>query len=200
MIGDDYRDTWISGIVKKTISSATMADKPDVVRDPLVWNKMFKTDFFVSCVAPFPEHTAWEDIIPSIKAYINGRFSMIDDIVYLYRIHDLSLTRSMPKQELFVEHMQVLRTVNNILTKNKNSEAYSIWLKFAIFEDLHTHYKSIVENDETFFELVQSELGWLASLLSPKMIDTLPEERRLALEALLSGKLRDYLIQPYKLA
>ena len=190
LVGGEQFPMWIDKLYTEEICSISISQKKDVLCDPLMWNKLFKRAWYNQYVAPFPPRRAWEDILPSVRAFVHGRFSIIAEPVYIYRIHNQSITRKTQRDVLLKEHMAVLRTVSDVLLSETDVDTYNIWLRYVIAEDLHIQYKSI-DDDQTFFLLLQGELRWLLEQMPENLFSDKPEID-LAFKTLVYGNLKDY--------
>jgi glycosyltransferase involved in cell wall biosynthesis len=61
-------------------------DHAEILGDVLAWNKIFRRSFWDSAQLDWPEGILYEDQPATTKAYLRGRFDVIPDLVYHWRI------------------------------------------------------------------------------------------------------------------
>lgn len=64
----------------------TAEDHPEILGDVFAWNKVFRRSFWDSAQLAWPEGVRYEDQPTTTRAYLLGRFDVIPDVVYHWRI------------------------------------------------------------------------------------------------------------------
>ena len=67
---------------------ATAAEHPEILGDVFAWNKLFRRTFWESAGLAWPEGIRYEDQPTTTRAYLAGRFDVLPDVVYHWRIRD----------------------------------------------------------------------------------------------------------------
>lgn len=85
---------------KKRIG-ATVESFPQIIEEPVLWNKIFRRRFWDEYVGPMPEDMNYEDQPPIVSAVIEARaFDVLKRPVYSWRISDEGASRSGGKARL----------------------------------------------------------------------------------------------------
>jgi glycosyltransferase involved in cell wall biosynthesis len=66
----------------------TAADHPEILGDVFAWNKVFRRSFWDDAELSWPEGVRYEDQPTTTRAYLLGRFDVVPEIVYHWRIRD----------------------------------------------------------------------------------------------------------------
>jgi hypothetical protein len=61
-------------------------DHPEILGDVFAWDKLFRTSWWVSAELAWPEGIRYEDQPCTTAAYLRGRFDVVGDHVYHWRI------------------------------------------------------------------------------------------------------------------
>ena len=61
-------------------------DRPEILGDVFAWNKLFRQSFWESAGLSWPEQIRYEDQPTTTRAFLEGRFDVLADIVYHWRI------------------------------------------------------------------------------------------------------------------
>ncbi|MDY6049918.1 MAG: CDP-glycerol glycerophosphotransferase family protein [Corynebacterium sp.] len=74
---------------------------PQAFDEPVLWNKMFRTDFWRSCVGKMPEDVNYEDQVPVVRALVHARaFDVLAEDVYSWRMSKPGTSRSGTKDQI----------------------------------------------------------------------------------------------------
>ncbi len=69
-------------------SGLTAGDHPEILGDVFAWNKVFRRSFWDEAGLAWPEGVRYEDQPTTTRAYLRGRFDVLPDVVYHWRIRD----------------------------------------------------------------------------------------------------------------
>ncbi len=66
----------------------SIEDHPEVLGDVFAWNKIFRRSFWDERQLSWPEGVRYEDQPTTTRAFLDGRFDVLPDIVYQWRVRD----------------------------------------------------------------------------------------------------------------
>ena len=69
-------------------SGLTAGDHPEILGDVFAWNKVFRRSFWDEAGLAWAEGVRYEDQPTTTEAYLRGRFDVVPDVVYHWRIRD----------------------------------------------------------------------------------------------------------------
>ena len=79
---------WMRRLHHPRREGATAAEHPEILGDVFAWNKLFRRTFWESAGLSWPEGIRYEDQPTTTRAYLAGRFDVLPEIVYHWRIRD----------------------------------------------------------------------------------------------------------------
>jgi CDP-glycerol glycerophosphotransferase len=131
-------------------------DHPEILGDVFAWNKLFRTSFWREEGLEWPEGVRYEDQPTTTRAYLEGTFDVVPDIVYLWRIrHDGS---SITQQRASVADLR-----DRLLTKRMSLDAVqeyddpgtsAYFLDRVMAGDLHRYFVEIPEASDEWWRLL----------------------------------------------
>ena len=140
-----------------------------LIYDTTLWNKMIRRDFWERNAIIFPEKTPYQDIPATFKVhYYSEKVSMIDDVVYIWRIRK-GENRSLTQKRFQVDNLNARINMLSIVDRFINEKV---------------NEKSIIEAKES---------KWLIADLRPFMIEVINMEDPEAFKMI--NILREYIIE-----
>lgn len=174
-------DDWVKEVHAEDREGIRLADFPDILKDVFVWNKMFRSEFFREKVGSFPEGVLYEDQEPTALAYLHGRFDVLSEIIYHWRVREdgTSITQNKTDINDLRDRLLAKHRVSHILAA-ADPEVYGTWLAKAMGFDLRPYFEQVPRTDVEFFDQLRECMAALAGQMTPqlwrkvRMIDRLP--------------------------
>lgn len=79
---------WMRRLHRPARTSITAAEHPEILGDVFAWNKMFRRSWWDAAELSWPERVRYEDQPTTTRAFLRGRFDVLDSIVYHWRIRE----------------------------------------------------------------------------------------------------------------
>jgi CDP-glycerol glycerophosphotransferase len=79
---------WLRRLHRPPRRGITVAEHPEILGDVFACNKLFRRSWWVARGLSFPERVRYEDQPTTTAAYLAGRFDVLDEVVYHWRIRD----------------------------------------------------------------------------------------------------------------
>ncbi|WP_019632442.1 bifunctional glycosyltransferase/CDP-glycerol:glycerophosphate glycerophosphotransferase [Actinomadura atramentaria] len=100
--------SWIhEGVFKKTTKKTRISERPLLVRDRTVWNKVFRRSFWDANGFSFPDGL-YEDVPVAMAAHLAASaIDVIDEVVYYWRKRSGSITDARFDRENFAQRVDV---------------------------------------------------------------------------------------------
>ncbi len=79
---------WMRRLHAEGRVGTSAAEHPEILGDVFAWNKVFRRSFWDRAGLAWPEGVRYEDQPTTTRAYLLGRFDVVPDVVYHWRIRD----------------------------------------------------------------------------------------------------------------
>ena len=184
---------------REDLANVTAKTFPQAFEEPVLWNKIFRTEFWNTHVGPIPEDVNYEDQPPVLRAICAARsFDVLKRDVYSWRLASAGTSRSTLKTSL--RDVRDRAAITRMMWKEaKEGEAPRELLEFMleriIARDLHMfaiylpHKPHGDPYRETMRALARDIAGWIRNF--PEVMQRIPLEQRLLFWVLAHGNDHD---------
>ncbi len=137
------------------------ADHPEILGDVFAWNKIFTRTFWDTAGLSWPTGVRYEDQPTTTRAYLAGRFDVLPDIVYHWRIRadGSSITQQRSSltdlQDRFATKKMALESV----LANGDDRTSEVFLNRVLAGDLHRYFTEIPGCDDEWWEVLAAGIG-----------------------------------------
>lgn len=84
--GELHEPPWMARLHAQRRVGITAGEHPEILGDVFAWNKLFRRSWWESAGLAWPEGVRYEDQPATTRAYLRGRFDVLPDVVYHWRI------------------------------------------------------------------------------------------------------------------
>jgi CDP-glycerol glycerophosphotransferase len=91
--GELVEPAWMRRL-HRPLCRARVEDRPEVLGDVFAWNKVWRRSFWDAAGLAWPEGIRYEDQPTTTRAFLDGRFDVLDEVVYHWRIREGSITQT----------------------------------------------------------------------------------------------------------
>ena len=180
---------------REDLANATAETFPQAFEEPVLWNKIFRTDFWNTRVGPIPEDVNYEDQAPVLRAICAATsFDVLKRDVYSWRLASAGTSRSTVKTSL--RDVRDRAAITRMMWKEAKEgdaprELLEFMLERIIARDLHMfaiHLPHKPHGDpyrETMRALARDITGWASDF--PEVMQRIPLEHRLLFWVLAHG-------------
>ncbi|PVG82465.1 glycosyltransferase family 2 protein [Nocardioides gansuensis] len=81
-----HEPPWMRRLHHPTRTGLRVEDHPEILGDVFAWNKLFRRSFWEGAGLRWPEGIRYEDQPTTTRAFLSGRFDVLEAIVYHWRI------------------------------------------------------------------------------------------------------------------
>ncbi|MDP4506467.1 glycosyltransferase family 2 protein [Nonomuraea turcica] len=161
-----------------------ITDKPVLIRDRTIWNKVYRRDFWERAGLRFSAGI-YEDVPVAMRAHVLAtRVDMLGDVVYHWRRRESSITQCRNELPNLHERLAAIRSVRAFLDE-RAPELLDGFDALVLEKDILFLFQALEVSEEPgpLLELARS---WVASL-GQNALNTAPSLRRLELHLLGRG-------------
>ena len=92
--GELTEPPWMRRLHRPPLRGARVEDRPEILGDVFAWNKLFRRSWWDAAGLEWPEGVRYEDQPTTTRAFLEGRFDVLDEVVYRWRIREGSITQT----------------------------------------------------------------------------------------------------------
>ncbi|WP_166849842.1 bifunctional glycosyltransferase family 2 protein/CDP-glycerol:glycerophosphate glycerophosphotransferase [Isoptericola sp. BMS4] len=165
-VGSLLRDTstgmhmppWARSLHDRTRTGVTIADEPEVLKNVFAWTKLFRTEFFHRVVGGFPDGL-YEDQVPSAKAYLHGRFDVLQDVVCHWRIRDdeSSITQQKSTMRDLTGRWAMLDELHEVM-RDAPAAVRQAWEAKVVGFDMRPYYEQVPRTEDDYWTFLRQEV------------------------------------------
>lgn len=168
-------------------------DMPELLEEPVLWNKVYRRDFWNRHVGVMRGFSNYEDQEPVYRALVGAAaIDVLTDDVYAWRLAEGRETRSQRKAEITdlqakLEVIDALRAVLDHASENVLERAYSIWMG----TDLSMHAQFLDTAHKRFRATLCNAANDLRRSMPRSAWTLIPAQERLYMWIVGNGRLDD---------
>lgn len=170
-----------------------LEDMPEVLEEPVLWNKVYRRNFWNRHVGPMRSFANYEDQEPVYRALVSAAaIDVLTADVYAWRLADGRNTRSRRKAKLTDLHakLEVIDALDNVLEHEPNkvrAHAYAIWMG----TDLAMHAEYLDTAKKRFRKTLCTATNDLKKAMPRSAWKLIPAQERLFMWVVATGRLDD---------
>ena len=170
--------------VETEITSTNIKERPLLVYDTGVWNKIIKREYLIKNDIFFPdEKIMTQDLIFNLKLHcLTDKVGMIKEFVYFWRERDDSSSVTQQKSTIvnFRNRMRILNMQENLMNKydvddNIREAEYLKWLN----HDLRFYVRRIAVYSEEYRKEIVDKVNCILSLIPDNLKDNIISYRKI---------------------
>ena len=169
--GDLQEPGWMRRLHRETRQGIGVDEHPELLGDVFAWDKLFRRSFWESADLSWPEGIRYEDQPCTTAAYLRGRFDVVPDHVYRWRIR--SDGTSITQQRAFVgdlaDRLESKRRSLALVRAEGTPALQDVFVDRVMAGDLWRYFLELPAGDDEWWKLLQSgieELWGERSLVS----------------------------------
>jgi CDP-glycerol glycerophosphotransferase len=201
-VGSLMRDTstgmhmppWARALHDRTRTGVTIADEPEVLKNVFAWTKMYRAEFFHRVVEGFPDGL-YEDQVPAAKAYLHGRFDVLQDVVCHWRIRDdeSSITQQKSTMRDLTGRWAMLDELHEVM-RDAPAPVRQAWEAKVVGFDMRPYYEQVPRTEDEYWSFLQREVRGFLDMAGYERLTEVRIADRLLAAATYHG-LRDDVIE-----
>jgi glycosyltransferase involved in cell wall biosynthesis len=150
---------WMHRLHHRGRTGATAAEHPEILGDVFAWNKLFRRTFWETAGLAWPEGIRYEDQPTTTRAYLAGRFDVLPEIVYHWRIRDdgSSITQQRASVTDLADRLETKRMALASVEASPDADAVRpYFLDRVLAGDLHRYFLLIPGCSDEWWALLES--------------------------------------------
>ncbi len=157
---DDLREPpWMHRLHHPARAGIRAAEHPEILGDVFAWNKLFRRSFWEEHGLSWPERIRYEDQPTTTRAYLAGRFDVLPDVVYHWRIRDdgTSITQQRATVADLADRLETKRMALASVDASPDADAVRPhFLDRVLAGDLHRYFVLVPGCDDDWWALLES--------------------------------------------
>ncbi len=153
-----HEPPWMRRLHRPPRRGLTAGDHPEILGDVFAWNKMFRRSWWDGTGLTWPERLRYEDQPAMTRAYLSGRFDVLDSIVYHWRIRDdgTSITQQRSTTQDLRDRWETKRMSLGEVTRYGDPAVSAIFLDRVLAGDLWRYFELIPGCSEEWWRVLRA--------------------------------------------
>lgn len=150
---------WVRRLHTPPRAGLRAADHPEILGDVFAWNKMFRRSFWDAEDLAFAEGVHYEDQPVTTRAYLRGRFDVIDTPTYHWRVrHDgTSITQQRSRLPDLDDRWRTKRlALSSVRSSDQAEEVLPVFLDRVLAGDLWRYFLLVPGCEDAWWDLLVS--------------------------------------------
>jgi CDP-glycerol glycerophosphotransferase len=136
---------WMRRLHRPRRAAIEIAEHPEILGDVFAWNKLFRRAFWECAGLAWPEGLRYEDQPCTTRAYLAGRFDVLPEVVYRWRIrHDgTSITQQRASVRDLTDRIVTKRMALESVRAHGDDEVERVFVDRVLAGDLPRYFAEI---------------------------------------------------------
>jgi CDP-glycerol glycerophosphotransferase len=191
--------SWIREVHHEGRRGITIDDYPRAVMDVIACNRMFRLSAWRRMGLAFPEGVAYEDHVPMMTAYARGRFDILRETTYFWRIREDGTSIGQQKHAVgnLRDRLEAKRGARAVLEAEASPAVLAAWQARVLDMDLRLFIDEVPGVDDGYWAVLRDGVREHVERATPQVWADVrveqrvrawlvAQDRRPALEALLA--------------
>lgn len=154
--------SWMHRLHTPARAGLTVAEHPELMGDVFAWNKLFRRTFWDRAGLSWPEGLRYEDQPTLTRAYLAGRFDVLAEVVYHWRIRrdGTSITQQRSSladlRDRFTTKQLSLTSVEEYVAAGGDPQVRDVFVDRVLAGDLHRYFDEIPGCSDEWWALLVS--------------------------------------------
>jgi CDP-glycerol glycerophosphotransferase len=149
--------TWIREVHHEARRGITIDDYPRAVMDVIACNRMFRLSSWRRMGLAFPEGVAYEDHVPMMTAYVRGRFDILRETTYFWRIREDGTSIGQQKHTVanLRDRLEAKRGARAVLEQEASPVVLAAWQARVLDMDLRLFIDEVPGVDADYWAVLR---------------------------------------------
>ncbi|GAA1914914.1 hypothetical protein GCM10009737_15380 [Nocardioides lentus] len=149
---------WMRRLHHPPRRGATADEHPELMGDVFAWNKLFRRSWWDAVGLSWPEGVRYEDQPTTTRAYLAGRFDVLDEVVYHWRIRaeGTSITQQRSTLADLADRRTTKRDAWAAVRAHGVGATSAVYLDRVLAGDLHRYFVEVPGCDDAWWELLRA--------------------------------------------
>jgi glycosyltransferase involved in cell wall biosynthesis len=154
---------WMRRLHREKRSRMRAEEHPEILGDVFAWDKLFRRSFWDDAGLAWPEGIRYEDQPCTTAAYLRGRFDVMSDHVYLWRIRSdgTSITQRRDLAADLSDRLASKRQSLALVRSEGSSAIQEVFVDRVLAGDLWRYFLELPKADDEWWTLLREGIGEL---------------------------------------
>lgn len=155
--GELVEPGWMQRLHRPRRTGIRIEEHPEVLGDVFAWNKLYRRSFWESAGLRWPEGLRYEDQPATTRAFLGGRFDVVPDVVYHWRIRDdgTSITQQRGRVDDLVDRVVTKRMSLASVREHGDSEVERVFVDRVLPGDMWRYFLLIPAASDEWWGLLR---------------------------------------------
>jgi glycosyltransferase involved in cell wall biosynthesis len=132
-------------------------DHPEILGDVLAWDKLFRRSFWDAAGLDWPEGIRYEDQPTTTKAFLRGRFDVVPDVVYHWRIRTdgSSITQQRSSVQDLADRIETKRMSLAVVRAEGSTPVQEMFVDRVLAGDMWRYFTEIPGAPDDWWSLLR---------------------------------------------
>ena len=151
-----HEPPWMHRLHHPARPGITAREHPEILGDVFAWNKVFRRSFWDEAALSWPEGTRYEDQPTTTRAYLAGRFDVLPNLVYHWRIRTdgTSITQQRSTLADLTDRWETKRMSLAAVREYDDPSVSAVFLDRVLAGDLHRYFTGIPGCEDAWWDLL----------------------------------------------
>jgi CDP-glycerol glycerophosphotransferase len=149
---------WIREVHAVERRGIRIDDFPRAVMDVIACNRMFRTEAWHRLGLTFPEGVAYEDHVPMMAAYVRGRFDVLRETTYHWRIREDRTSIGQQKHTVanLMDRLEAKRAARAVVEAEASPTVVAAWQARVLDMDLRLFIDEVPGVDAAYWDVLRA--------------------------------------------
>lgn len=149
---------WMRRLHRPRRTAIGIGEHPEILGDVFAWNKLFRRTFWDSAGLSWPEGIRYEDQPTTTRAYLDGRFDVLPEVVYRWRIRrdGTSITQQRSSLHDLQDRWETKRMALESVTAHGDPEVRRVFVDRVLAGDLQRYFVEIPGCSDEWWALLHT--------------------------------------------
>ncbi|MCD6639311.1 MAG: glycosyltransferase, partial [Nocardioides sp.] len=152
---------WMRRLHRPPLRGARVEDRPEILGDVFAWNKMFRRSWWDAAGLAWPEGIRYEDQPTTTRAYLSGRFDVLPEAVYHWRIRSGSITQTRAGLDDLRDRWETKQMALEAVRDHGSAEVEQVFVDRVMAGDLWRYFLLVPGCDDAWWALLRSGIASL---------------------------------------
>lgn len=154
---------WMRRLHRRKRSGMRADEHPEILGDVFAWDKLFRRSFWDEARLAWPEGIRYEDQPCTTAAYLRGRFDLMSDRVYLWRIRSdgTSITQRRDSAADLADRLESKRQSLALVRAEGSPAIQEVFVDRVMAGDLWRYFLELPKADDRWWTMLRDGIGEL---------------------------------------
>ncbi|MDT0182755.1 glycosyltransferase family 2 protein [Microbacterium sp. ARD31] len=156
-VDDPFREPpWMRRLHHPPAQGLRVEDRPEILGDVFAWNKLFRRSWWDAAGLAWPEGVRYEDQPTTTRAFLDGRFDVLAETTYVWRIREGSITQTRATVQDLADRWETKRMALAAVRAHGDAEVERVFVDRVLAGDLWRYFLLVPGCTPEWWRLLRS--------------------------------------------